>query len=180
MSTFKDGRLQSRAKRLAMTGLIIIACRPASLFAQSSNGTFVLKEGTDVRLKLAEDVSSKTAAVDDPVALVLDEDIKVGDVVVVKAGAKAVATISNVKKAGYMGKGGELNVRLEYLKADSIKVKLRGTKGRQGEDKTGAAIALTVLLGPIGFFKHGKDIDVKSGTPLSAFVADDIPLPAVR
>src|SRR5690348_13363916 len=49
----------------------------------------VLKEGTDVKLKFAQDLSSKTAAEDDPVNLVLDEDLKVGDVVVAKAGAKA-------------------------------------------------------------------------------------------
>jgi len=35
----------------------------------------VLREGTEVPLKFAEDISSKTAAVDDTVALVLDEDI---------------------------------------------------------------------------------------------------------
>lgn len=47
--------------------------------------TLVLKEGADVSLKFAQDLSSKTANDDDPVALVLDQDIKVGDAVVVKA-----------------------------------------------------------------------------------------------
>jgi hypothetical protein len=42
----------------------------------------VLKEGTDVKLKFADDLSSKTATEGDPVNLVLDEDLKVGDVVV--------------------------------------------------------------------------------------------------
>src|SRR6185437_16181602 len=44
--------------------------------------------------------------VDDPVTLILDEDLKVGDVVVARAGCKALATISNAKKAGMMGKAG--------------------------------------------------------------------------
>ena len=39
----------------------------------------VLKEGTDVKLKFAQDLSSKTATDDDPVNLILDEDLKVGD-----------------------------------------------------------------------------------------------------
>ena len=76
----------------------------------------VLKEGTDVKLRVADDLSSKTAAEGDPVNLVLDE-LKVGDVVVVKAGAKATGTVTNAKKAGMMGKAGELNMRLEHLKA---------------------------------------------------------------
>ncbi len=135
-----------------------------------------LKEGTDVRLRFAEDISSKTAAADDPVTLALDEDLKVGDVVVVRAGAKAFATVSNAKKAGMLGKGGELNIRLEYLKADDTKVKLRGTKGREGESKVGTAVVLTVLFGPIGLIKHGKNIEIKQGTQLTTYVADDAAL----
>ena len=67
----------------------------------------ILKEGVDVKLRFAEDISSKTAASDDPVTLILDEDLKVGDVVVARSGAKAFGTVSNAKKAGMMGKGGE-------------------------------------------------------------------------
>lgn len=138
----------------------------------------VLREGTEVPLKFAEDISSKTAAVDDTVAMILDEDIKVGDIIVARAGAKAVATVSNVRKAGMMGKAGELNIRLESMKVGDTKVKLRGTKGREGDSKVGTAVALTVLFGPIGLIKHGKNIDVKTGTPLKAYVADDVALTA--
>jgi hypothetical protein len=163
--------------RRGLFPLATLLCLFGSTSAQQSPGTILLKEGTDVKLKFAEEVSSKTATVDDPVALTLDEDIKVGDVVVVKAGAKALALVSNVKKAGMMGKGGELNIRLDYLKADSVKIKLRGTKARQGEDKTTSAIVLTVLLGPVGLIKHGKDVEIKPGVQVAAFVADDIVLP---
>jgi hypothetical protein len=136
----------------------------------------VLKEGTDVKLKFSDDLSSKTANEGDPVNLVLDEDLKVGDVVVVKAGAKATGTITNAKKAGMMGKGGELNMRLEHLKAGDQRVRLRGSKGKEGEGKVGTAVALTVLFGPIGLIKHGKNVDVKAGTPLAAYVDQDISL----
>jgi hypothetical protein len=37
-----------------------------------------------------------------------------------------------------------------------------------------------VLFGPIGLIKHGKEIVVKEGTPLAAFVDDDIALPAAH
>jgi len=77
-----------------------------------------------------------------------------------------------------MGKGGELNVRLEYVKIGDSRIRLRANKGKQGEDKTGTTIALTVLFGPIGLIKHGKNVEVKSGAPLKAFVDEDIKLPA--
>ncbi len=136
----------------------------------------VLREGTDVKLKFAQEVSSKTASEGDPVNFVLDEDLKVGNVLVAKAGTKAVGTVTNAKKAGMMGKGGELNVRLEHLKVGDTKVRLRGTKGKEGDSKTGTAVALTVLFGPIGLIKHGKEIVVKEGAPLAAYVDDDASL----
>lgn len=140
----------------------------------------VLREGTEVKLKFAEAISSKTATVDDPVTMILDEDLKVGDVVVAKSGCKALATVTNAKKAGMMGKGGELNIRLESLRSGDAKIHLRGTKARQGDDKVGTTVALTVLFGPIGLIKHGKNIEIKEGTPLTAFVADDITLPPAQ
>jgi hypothetical protein len=139
----------------------------------------ILKEGADVDLKFAEDLSSKTANDDDPVSLVLDQDIKVGDVVVVKAGAKAVGTITHAKKAGMMGKAGELNMRLDYLITDGGRLRLRGTKGKEGEGKVGATVALTVLFGPIGLIKHGKNVEIKQGTPLLVYTDEnyDVPRP---
>ena len=76
-----------------------------------ANGRYILREGEDVSLKFAQDISSKTAA--------------------------------------------------------------------DGESGTTGAIVLTVLFGPIGLIKHGKDIDVKQGTALKVYVSDDIALPPV-
>ena len=62
-----------------------------------ANGRYMLREGEDVSLKFAQDLSSKTAADGDPVALLLDEDLKVGGVVVAKAGSKAFGEVTNAK-----------------------------------------------------------------------------------
>ena len=140
----------------------------------------ILKEGADVSLKFAQDVNSKTANDDDPVALVLDQDIKIGDVVVVKAGAKAVGTITHAKKAGMLGKAGELNMRLDYLITDAGRLRLRGTKGKEGEGKVGATVALTVLFGPIGLIKHGKNVEIKQGTPLLVYTDENYEVPAPK
>jgi hypothetical protein len=151
---------------------------PAPAPASASTEKLVLKDGSDVKLKFSEAISSKTATEGDSVNLVLDEDLKVGNVVVAKAGSKAVGTITHAKKAGMMGKAGELNMRLEYLKVGDDRVKIRGSKGKEGEGKEGTAVALTVLFGPLGLIKHGKNVDVKEGTPLTAFVDQDYTIPA--
>jgi len=132
-----------------------------------------LKEGTEVNLKLAQTLSSKTAAVGDSVEMLLDQDLIVDKTMVAKKGSRALATVSNAKKAGMAGRGGELNLRLEYVKAGDTKVKLRGTQAKTGDNKTGATVGLVLAFGVLGFMKHGKQAEVKEGTPVKAYVDED-------
>jgi hypothetical protein len=134
----------------------------------------LLKEGELVSLKFAADLNSKTAHEGDPVEFLLDDDLKVGDSILVPKGAHAVATVTDAKKAGMMGRPGELSVQMQYLMSGSNHVRIRGTKGREGDSKTGATVALTLLFGPIGLIKHGKNVDIPAGTALTAYVDQDI------
>ncbi|MCU1299002.1 MAG: hypothetical protein JWO91_3280 [Acidobacteriaceae bacterium] len=145
----------------------------------ASARTASLKQGTEVKLKLRDKLTSKTAVEGDPVNLILDQDLKVGGFTVARAGAVAVGTISHAGKAGMLGKPGDLGLRLEYLKADDSTIRLRGTQGKQGKGKEGTAVALTVLFGPIGLIKHGRNVEFKEGTPLVAYVDQGIELPAL-
>ena len=149
---------------------------PASSAAPDASGKYMLRDGTDVNLKFAQDLSSKTSSEGDPVTLTLVDDLKVGDVVVAKAGSKAIGEVTKAEKSGMMGKAGELNIRLDYLKAGDTKIKLRGTKGKEGESGVTGTVVLTVLFGPIGLIKHGKNVEIKQGQALHAFVGDDIAL----
>jgi hypothetical protein len=146
----------------------------------ATSAKLVLTEGTDVYLAFDEDLTSKTANEGDTVTFILTEDLKVGDVVVAKAGAKAVGEVTNAQKAGMLGKGGELNIRLDHLKVGTAKVHLRGTKGGEGKSGTGGAIALSLLVSPLFLLLHGKQVKVAKGTALHAYVSDDISvLPAM-
>jgi hypothetical protein len=69
---------------------------------------------------------------------------------------------------------------LEYLIVADSRMRLRGTKGKEGEGKVGTAVALTVLFGPIGLIKHGKNVEVKEGTPLLAYVDRDFEMPVAK
>lgn len=50
----------------------------------------------------------------------------------------------------------------------------QGTKGREGDSKTGATVALTFLFGLIGLIKHGKNVEIPAGSPFTAYVDQDI------
>jgi len=149
---------------------------PAASVGPDASGKYILREGEDVNLVFAQDLSSKTSSEGDPITFTLVDDLKVGGVVVAKAGSKATGEVTKAEKSGMMGKAGELNMRLDYLKAGDTKIKLRGTKGKEGQSGTTGAIVLTVLFGPIGLIKHGKNVEIKQGQSLHAFVGDDIAL----
>jgi hypothetical protein len=140
----------------------------------------LLREGTHVELKFESELSSKTAHIGDTVEFQLDDDLKVGDSIVVPKGSHAVATVNDAKKSGMMGRPGELSVQIQYLLVGSNHVRIRGTQGREGDSKTGAAVALTVIFGPVGLIKHGKNVVIPAGTPLTAFVDQDVWLAPLR
>jgi hypothetical protein len=145
----------------------------------SANGC-LLKEGTQASMKFENALSSKTAKDGDPVEFVLDDDLKVGGEIVVAKGARASATVTEAKKAGMLGKGGELDVQLQYLVAGDNHVRLRGTKSRQGDNKIATTVVLTAIFGPIGLINHGKNGEIPAGTTLTAYVDQDIWLPPLK
>lgn len=133
-------------------------------------GKLRVPEGTEVPLLFVDSLSSAVNGEGDRFTLRVDSDVKVGGQTVIKAGSIAVGTVTNARKRGYMGKAGELNVILSHVTVGDDRVKLRASKGKTGDAKVGATVALTVLFGPIGLLKRGKDIEIKPGTPITAFV----------
>ena len=134
---------------------------PSGNSSQSSQ--VLLREGTEVKLKLQDKVSSKRAVEGDLVHLTLDQDLKVGDFVVAKAGAAAFGTISRATRSGSLGRPGDLAIRLEYLQVGGSRVALRGSRGNQGKGKEGTAVVLTILLGPLDLLSTAETRNSTTG-----------------
>ncbi|MGB7280816.1 MAG: hypothetical protein WBE13_01035 [Candidatus Acidiferrum sp.] len=157
-------KAESSKKKAAPTAqpVAVTTPPPSPTMTNPHAGEFLLKEGTEVPLTFATDESSRYAAEGDKVALTLVSDIKIGDVVVVKEGAKAVAVVTHTKKAGMLpGSNGELNIQLKEMLSGGDRIRLRGTPARDG------------VLGPLGHIKHGN-IEIEEGTPLTAYVDEDV------
>lgn len=178
--------------RLPLTAILVtslaalILCAQTTAVAQNPSDaqasapapadSLILRGGTDVHLTFAQELNSKTSFEGDPVVLLLDSDLKVGGVVVAKAGSTAYAVVTKAEKSAKRGHPGQLDIRLDYLKAGKNKIRLSGSKNQQGQSGSTGQVALTERFGPLGFIKHG-DIDIKQGTSLTAYVAEDTALP---
>lgn len=134
----------------------------------------VLPDGTEFFVGTTEEISSKTASEGDPLSFKVTEDVKVNGHVLIAEGTLVKGVVATAKKAGMMGKGGNLGIRVESTTSvDNQKVKLRSSKGKEGDDKTGTTVALVVLFGPLGFLKHGKNAIIKSGTQIKVFTDEE-------
>jgi len=138
----------------------------------------MLREGTQVTLKLAQNLNSKYAVVGEPVELVLAQDLKVYDTVVVKKGARVLGTITAGKESEKRGEGHALALRVDFLKLGAVSIKLRGEQSAEGKRNKDAMVAGTIFLGLSGLMlTSGKHYVLPAGAPATAYVAEDVTLP---
>jgi len=134
----------------------------------------VIPDGMEFTVVTVDEISSKTAAEGDPLAFKVAEDVKIDGHVVIAKDSLVKGSVAQAKKAGMMGRGGSLGIRVESaMTVDSQKLKLRSTKGKEGDDKTGTTVALVVLFGPLGFLKKGKNAVIKPGTEIKVYVDEE-------
>lgn len=151
----------------------------ASLETPSAkSSSHLLPEATPVKLKLLHSLNSKTVVEDDPLNFALAEDVVINDTVMAQAGAVAIGRVRHAKAARALGRGAQLALEMQYLKVGHLRVPLRGSQERAGDNKKGATVAFTVLFGVSGLIKHGSEIEVKEGSIFTAYVDQDTDLPA--
>jgi len=133
-----------------------------------------IPDGTEFEVLTVDEISSKTNTEGDPLTFKVAEDVKIGGQVVIAKDTIVKGTVSSAEKSGHMGKSGKLGIRVEStLAVDGQKVRLRASKGKEGDDKTGSVIALTILVSPLFLLKHGKDAKIKPGTKIKVYTDEE-------
>ena len=171
----------------------LLICSSLFTFAQTTQPTtpqmaFGILDATPVKLRIGRTMSSADAKTGDSVDFEVLEEVKVGDVIVVPRGGIAIGTVTNAKHKGRMGKGGKLDINIDYVRlVNGEKVALRAVKETKGGTHTaamtGAIVATAIVFfpaAPLFLFMKGKDITIPKGTEITAFVNGDIPLDPKR
>jgi len=164
---------------------IVSAQAPAH---QNSSSRPVLEDGTPVRLRIAETVSSADAHVGDTVDFEVLEEVKVGELLVIPKGGTAWATVTEAESKKRMARGGKLNMNIDSVRlADGEKAALRAVKEVKGGGHTGAMtggmVATAIVFfpaAPFFLFMHGKDISIPKGTEITAYVNGDFGIDIAR
>jgi len=164
-----------------------LAAAPAQAQAPASPAPSpvpTLLDGTPVKLRLAQTVSSAEARVGQEIPFEVVEEVRVNDIVVLAKGGTAIATVTDAEPKKRMGRGGKLDMAISYARLiDGQKLALRGSKEGKGGSHTGAmtaGIVATSLIvwpaAPFFLFMHGKDISIPAGTEITAFIEGDMHL----
>ena len=143
-----------------------------------------LLDGTAIKLKLAQTITSANAKVGQEVPFEVIEEVDVQGVPVIAKGAQAIATVTEAQSKRSMGRGGKLDVNIDSVRLlDGEKAALRATEGGKGGGHVGvmtAGIVGTAIVffpaAPLLLFIHGKDISIPEGTVVTAFVEGDMKL----
>ncbi len=143
-----------------------------------------LLDGTAVKLRLSETISSSSTRTGQQIPFEVVEDVVVQGITVLPKGAQAIASVTDASKKKSMGRGGKLDVNVDSARlADGEKVQLRAVQENKGGGHTGAmtgAMVATAIVffpaAPLFLFIHGKDITIPKGTEVTAFVEGDMKL----
>jgi hypothetical protein len=143
-----------------------------------------LMDGTPVKLRLSETMSSASARVGQEVPFDVLEDVMVDGVIVLPKGATAIGTVTDCNPKKSMGRAGKLDMSISYARlADQEKLPLRAIQDNKGGGHvgamTGAIVATSIVFfpaAPLFLFIHGQDITIPQGTEITAFVQGDMHL----
>ena len=138
--------------------------------------TVELPANTVFKISLNDDVSSKTNQVGDSVTFTVQEDVSVGNVLVLPKGSQGSGVVTKVSRPKSFGRSGALDVSFDQVFSvdDEVIPTVLGPEAKEKLKMEAAAVGASTIgalaLGPIGlvggFFVKGKDVSLPAGSTL--------------
>jgi len=139
----------------------------------------VVPDGTKLRLRLDQTLSSATAEEGQTVELSVAEAVKIDGVTVVQEGARATGTVVLAQEKRRMGRSGKLDFSVDRVRAvhgEFLPVRYTLTK-KQGDSKsvsTGVITAGVAVVfwpaAPFVLLRRGKDTTINKGVTFDVFI----------
>ena len=159
------------------------ATKPAAPSGSEATAEMTTKvtDGTEIEIQLKNNASGEELKVGDIVDFTVVRPVVVNGAIIFDKDASARARITTAKKAGHWGHAGKLEWAMQdILATDGARVPSRFTQRKIGDSKGNtvavAAVATTVLLGPLGLLwglKKGKPAIIPAGNRYTVFVHGD-------
>jgi hypothetical protein len=136
-------------------------------------------DAPQVKLRLAETVSSANAKVGQIVVLEVVDPVQVDGRVVIAAGAPAQASVTTAKRRGHNQREGQLVLTVSSVsRTDGGEALLRSTTVQKGSghgEPIFGPCTFPLPADPAGLFRKGQDVVIPKGTELTAAIASGNP-----
>ncbi len=158
-------------------------------FAGIMTAQVTVPDGTRLRVRLDQSISSATAEQGQSVELSITEAVKVGDQVVIPDGARVTGTITEAQEKRHMGRAGKLDFSIDRVRAiDGEWIPLRYTVNKRNGGShavsTGVLTAGAAVLfwpaAPAFLLIKGKDVTLNKGMVFDTFTDQDHVLNAAQ
>src|SRR3954451_22205508 len=141
-----------------------------------------IPDGTKLRVRLDQTISSGTAEQGQAVELSITEAVRVNDQVVIADGARVTGTVTMAQEKRHMGRAGKLDFSIDRVRAidgEWIPIRYTVNKASGGSHAvtTGVLTAGAAVLfwpaAPAFLLIKGKDVNVNKGVVFDAFTDAD-------
>jgi hypothetical protein len=171
-------KLQQFPKEEAMKKTLIVL----AIFTSVAAAQVVIPDGTKIRVRLDQTISSGTADQGQTVEFSVTEPVKVGDTVAIPEGARVTGTVTEAQEKRRMGRAGKLDFSIERVRAaDGEWISLRYTinkrSGGSHAVRTGVLTAGAAVVfwpaAPAFLLMKGKDVTLNKGMTFDTFTDQD-------
>jgi len=142
----------------------------------------VVPDGTKIRVRLDQSISSATADQGQSVELSVTEPVKIGDAVVIPEGARVTGTVTEAQAKRHMGRAGKLDFSIDRVRASDgdwipLRYTVNKTSGGSHAVSTGVLTAGAAVLfwpaAPAFLLIKGKDVTLNKGMVFETFTDQD-------
>src|SRR5689334_11351750 len=150
----------------------------ALLSVLGCSAQIVLPEGTKIRVRLDQNISSATAEEGQTVEFSVSDAVRVGDTVVIAEGARATGVVTQANERRRLGRSGKLDFSIDRVRTtDNQWVSLRYTvtkkSGQSHAVRTGIVTAGVAAVfwpaAPVMLLMKGQDIQINRGVAFDVY-----------
>jgi LssY C-terminus len=158
-----------------LAAIFLVPCALAQEMS-TAPARLIVPDGTPIKLRLAENISSARARVGDRLGFVVMRDVNVGGFTLISAGTVARGSVTGVKGKRFLGIGGNVALKLDSVElVNGDRVNLRARMDVKGHSRTKLMAAAMIATGlvflpaaPVFLLTRGHDSTVLKSTEITA------------
>ena len=138
----------------------------------------VLRAGAAIPIRLLKELTTegKHLRAGDRFDIEVAEPVLLQGQTVIPTGSHGVGEVTSVRNKGMWGKSGNIEARLLYIRVGDRQIRITGNFNDKGVTGTAGVVGAIAFVPVAGFFLTGTSARIASGSQVTAFLDEDVPV----